>query len=158
MKLSLDKLFTRTDIDLYAECNEVTAVLTRIEPSNVEPNLQLVNRRGTNVRFNVEKTFLKDERGAARGQNDNLGMVLLQTDATDVGDAVRKIIRREGAELVDEVRWLPGSQAVAAVVKDRRLYMLQFSPDEDGAEDRFYRESPRPSTTNFDDTHREQRR
>jgi hypothetical protein len=108
------------------------------------------------VRFNVEKTFLKDEQGSTSGAN-HIGLVLLQTDAANVGDAVRKMIRREGAELVDEVRWLPGSQAVAAIKKDQRLYMLQFSPEDDGAEEGFFRESPRPSSS-FDDTRREQRR
>lgn len=103
------------------------------------------------MRFNVEKTFLKDEQGATRDQGRELGMVLLQTEAADVGDAVRKMIRREGAELVDEVRWLPGSQAVAAIVKDRRLYMLQFSPEDDRAEEEYLRESHRPST-NLDDS------
>lgn len=111
------------------------------------------------MRFNVEKTFLKDEQGVAAENGRDVAMVLLQTEAADVGDAVRKIIRREGAELVDEVRWLPGSQAVAAVVKDRRLYMLQFSPEDDGVDPETFREARRrPSILSLDESHREQRR
>lgn len=85
-------------------------------------------------------------------------MVLLQTEAENVGDAVRKVLKRERAELVDEVRWLPGSQAVAAILKDHRLFMLQFSPEDEGADREMYVDSPRPSLRSLDDTHREQRR
>lgn len=110
------------------------------------------------MRFNIEKTFLKDEVGTNHSAHQ-AGVVLLQTEADDVGEAVRKILTKEHAELVDEVRWLPGSQAVAAIKKDSRLYMLQFSPEDDGVDPETFREARRrPSILSLDESHREQRR
>jgi hypothetical protein len=52
---------------------------------------------------------------------------------------------------------LPGSQAVAAIRKGRRLYMLQFSPEDMEAEHEWFRESHRPSPFAAE-VHRESRR
>ena len=79
------------------------------------------------MRFQIEKTFLKQVSERSAPTNDE-EMTLIQTEAESVRDAVRHVISRSDSELVDEVHWLPGSQAVTAVREGSRVYMLQFFP------------------------------
>jgi hypothetical protein len=81
------------------------------------------------VKFTVEKTCLSENAGVRRRQEDFEPLFAL-TEASDLGSAVETYIRRENAELVEEVQWFPGQQAIAAVRKGSRFYMLQFAPDD----------------------------
>jgi hypothetical protein len=89
---------------------------------------------GHRVRFNVEKTFLKYDPDPPAVANAHIS-TLLQTEGDDVTDALERIIRRTDAELVDEVHWLPGSQAVTAVREGSSVFMLQLFPVSDELED-----------------------
>jgi hypothetical protein len=81
------------------------------------------------VRFTVEKTCLSDVPALKRRRED-LEPSVATTEAHDLGQAVELFIRRENAELVEDVQWFPGDQAIASVKKGSRFYMLQFAPDE----------------------------
>ena len=86
------------------------------------------------MRFNVEKTFLKYESEAPLPSVDHIS-TLLQADGEDVNAALQNVIRGSKAELVDEVHWLPGSQAVTAVREGSSVFMLQLFPVSDELDD-----------------------
>ncbi len=78
------------------------------------------------MRFNVEKTFLKQESDSPNVVSHR--SLFSQTEADDVGEALHHLIARSHAELVDEVHYLPGSQAVTAVREGSNVFMLQLFP------------------------------
>lgn len=86
------------------------------------------------MRFNVEKTFLKQVSDRPSLDGDHV-MTLIQTEAEDISDALNRVIARDDTELVDEVHWLPGSQAVTAVREGSSVYMLQVFPVADELDD-----------------------
>lgn len=82
------------------------------------------------MQFDVEKTQLADR--PFEPLRNRLDVSFHHAEAKDVDEALRLFIRKDHSLLVGEVQKFPGSQIVATVRKDQRIYMLQLSPrDED---------------------------
>jgi predicted enzyme related to lactoylglutathione lyase len=78
------------------------------------------------LRFTIEQRHLTDDAGKLVGRPDAVTFHVFEAEDADA--AVRLFIRRDGGEILGDIRKFPGFQAVATVRQSGGVYTLQVSP------------------------------
>jgi hypothetical protein len=74
------------------------------------------------MQFRIEQFLLTDSEGDTVAPVEPL---VSEREGDDVGATLREFVEERDAELLSEVRFYPGPQAVAAARNGRELYVLR---------------------------------